>query len=65
MCEDGQFAFKEILLFTAAIIAVYDIQPIGGGEWEFPKYKKTAGTKYPTSSTRVWIRSRPTAAKSS
>lgn len=62
MCEGGQFAFKEILLFTAAIIAVYDIYPIAGREWRVPRQKSTAGTKHPTTETRVWIKSRPTAA---
>lgn len=59
MCKGRQFAVREILLFSAAIIAVYDIEPIGGGEWKLPKQKKTAGTKHPASSTRVWIKSRP------
>lgn len=65
MCKGRQFAVREILLFTAAILAVYDIQPVGGGPWVFPKVRKTTGAKQPSSKTRVWIKTRANAAKSS
>lgn len=65
MCKGRQYAVREILLFAAAIIAVYDIQPVGGGEWKMPKLRKTAGTKQPAEETRVWIKTRPLIRKSS
>ncbi|KUI64608.1 25-hydroxycholesterol 7-alpha-hydroxylase [Cytospora mali] len=58
MCKGRQFAAKEILVFTASIIMMYDMQPAGGGPWKLPEQAKAAGTKRPTSSTRVWIKSR-------
>lgn len=59
MCDGTRFASREVLLFSAAILAVYDIEPINGGEWKLPKQKRTAGTRHPAWSTRVWIKSRP------
>ncbi|KAK7740488.1 hypothetical protein SLS53_005331 [Cytospora paraplurivora] len=53
-----EYAVKEILIFSATIIAMYDMQPVGGGTWKLPKQAKGAATKLPTSSTRVWIKSR-------
>lgn len=53
-----EYAVKEILLFSATIIAMYDMQPVGGGPWKLPKQAKGAATKLPISSTRVWIKSR-------
>ncbi|KAJ4424674.1 hypothetical protein N0V82_000602 [Gnomoniopsis sp. IMI 355080] len=53
------FAIREIVLFSSAIISMYDIQPIGGGPWKFPRRTTTVGAKRPLTPTRVWIRSRP------
>lgn len=58
MCKGRQFALKEILTFTAAILAIYDMEPAGGGPWKLPKQSNGAGTKRPASSTRVWVKSR-------
>lgn len=58
MCKGRQFAIKEILVFTAAILSTYDIEPVGGGPWKLPKQSTGAGTKRPASSTRVWIKAR-------
>lgn len=63
MCKGRQYAVREILLFSAAIIAVYDIQPVGGGEWKMPKSRRTTGTKQPVQETRVWIKTRPSTRK--
>lgn len=60
------FAIREVVLFTAAIIAMYDIQPMHGGPWKLPKRITTTGAKHPVPySTRVWIKSRPTPSASS
>lgn len=53
------------MLFTAAIVSLYDISPVGNGPWKLPKRENTFGVKRPTSSTKVWIKSRPSAAKPS
>lgn len=58
--QGKDLAVREIVLFTAAIIAMYDIQPAHGGPWKLPKQTTTAGTKHPSTSTRVWIKSRST-----
>ncbi|KAJ4391268.1 hypothetical protein N0V93_004885 [Gnomoniopsis smithogilvyi] len=52
------FAIREIVLFSAAIISMYDIQPIGAGPWKLPKQTTTVGAKRPLTPTRVWIKSR-------
>ncbi|CAN8097116.1 unnamed protein product [Discula destructiva] len=57
------FAIREILLFSAAIIAMYDIEPAHGGTWKMPKQTTTAGAKHPLTPTRVWIKSRPMPSK--
>lgn len=53
------------MLFTAAIVSLYDIQPVGNGTWKLPKRENTFGVKRPTSSTKVWIKSRPSSTTSS
>ncbi|KAJ0109701.1 hypothetical protein J7T55_014263 [Diaporthe amygdali] len=60
MCKGRQFAIKEILVFSAAILSIYDMEPVGGGPWKLPKQGNGVGTKRPTSSTRVWIKARAT-----
>lgn len=58
--QGREFAIREIVLFSAAIIAMYDIQPVGGAPWKLPKQTTTVGAKCPLTSTRVWVKSRPT-----
>lgn len=53
------------MLFTAAIISLYDIQPVGNAKWKLPKRENTFGVKRPTTSTRVWIKARPSSAETS
>lgn len=61
----GDLVIKEVMLFTAAIISLYDIQPVGNGKWKLPKRDNAFGVKRPTTSTKVWIKSRPPSAKTS
>lgn len=58
MCKGRFFAFKECMLFAAAIIAMWDIEPVGGGEWKMPKHRKSTGVYGAGSDTRVWLRRR-------
>ncbi|KAM0721569.1 hypothetical protein Q7P37_002494 [Cladosporium fusiforme] len=58
MCKGRAFAFKEIMLFTAAIISMWEIDPVDGGEWKMPKHRKATGTYSTDDATRVWIKQR-------
>jgi hypothetical protein len=58
MCKGRAFAFKEIMLFSAAIISMWEIDPVNGGEWKFPKQRKATAVYGTDSSTRVWIKQR-------
>ncbi|KAI9741846.1 MAG: hypothetical protein M1834_000234 [Cirrosporium novae-zelandiae] len=55
----GAIFETEILAFTASILRMWDIVPIGGGPWEpwmFPGKKRTASGFVPSGDFRVWIR---------
>ncbi len=58
MCKGRAFAAREVLIFTAAITAFYDIEPAGGGRWEMPVRGRAAGTKRAVGGLKVWIRPR-------
>jgi len=58
MCKGRAFAFKECMMFTAAIIAMWDIEPAGGGEWKMPRHKKATGVYTTCDDTRVWVKPR-------
>ena len=56
MCKGRHFAQKEILMFAAAIITLWDIEPAGGGPWKMPRHRGGVGTYWTDEKTRVWIR---------
>ena len=58
MCKGRSFAFKECMVFAAAIIAVWDIEPAGGGEWKIPGHRTATGVFGINSNLRVWIKRR-------
>lgn len=58
MCKGRAFAFKECMMFAAAIIAFWDVEPIHGGDWKMPKHRKATGVYGTNDSTRVWIKRR-------
>ena len=58
MCKGRAFAAKEILLFTAAVITFWDIEPAGGGPWKMPRPYKATGANGAKDDVRVWIRRR-------
>lgn len=58
MCKGRAFAMRELLMYSALIITMYDIRPPDGKEWVVPKTVKQAATKHPASKTRVWIKRR-------
>lgn len=55
MCKGRSFAFRECMMFTAAIVAIWDIVPAGGGEWKMPRHRKTPGVYGTSDDTRVWV----------
>ena len=55
MCKGRAFAFKECMMLVAAVIALWDIEPTGGGAWEMPRHKKATGVYTTNDDTRVWI----------
>jgi hypothetical protein len=59
MCKGRAYAFRELMLYSAVIISMYEIQPAGGkGEWPTFKTVKQAATKHPAGKCRVWIKRR-------
>lgn len=58
MCKGRAFAFKEIMIFAAAIISMWEIDPVNGGEWKMPKHRKATAVYATSDSTRVWIKQR-------
>ena len=58
MCKGRAFAFKEIMMFVAAIITLWEMDPVGGGKWKMPAHKKATGVYATSDSTRVWIKKR-------
>ena len=58
MCKGRSFAFKEIMVFTAGIISLWDMEAAGGGEWKMPRHKKATGVYGTNDTTRVWLKRR-------
>lgn len=59
MCKGRVFALKESLLFTAAIISMWEIEPAGEDKkWKIPKHRKATGVYGTDEVTRVWIKRR-------
>ncbi|KAF2719864.1 putative P450 monooxygenase [Polychaeton citri CBS 116435] len=58
MCKGRAFALKEVLMFVAAIVAVWDIDPVGGGKWEMPQHRKATGVYGTDDNIKVWVRRR-------
>lgn len=58
MCKGKEFAMREVLLYTAVILSLYEIGPAGGIHWEVPQTTKPATTKHPRTPIRVWIKRR-------
>ena len=58
MCKGRAFALRELLMYTAVLITMYDMTPPEGKTWDIPKTVKQAATKHPTKKTKVWIKLR-------
>ncbi|KAF7188476.1 Cytochrome P450 7A1 [Pseudocercospora fuligena] len=55
MCKGRHFAVKEVMIFTAAIISMWDMEAAGGGEWKMPASRKTTATHGTDDECRVWV----------
>ncbi|KAI5249955.1 cytochrome P450 [Aureobasidium subglaciale] len=55
MCKGRAFAQKEALVFAAAFISMWDMEPAGGGPWKLPRYKPATGVYSTNDDIRVWI----------
>lgn len=58
MCKGRAFAYKECMMFTAAIIALWEIEPANEGRWKMPSHRKATGVYGTGDDTRVWIKRR-------
>jgi hypothetical protein len=58
MCKGRQLALQEVMLFTAAIVALWDISPAKGAPWEMPKKRRATGVYSPATDSRVWVKPR-------
>ncbi len=58
MCKGRTFALKECMIFTAAIVALWDIEPAQGGEWKMPRHRKASGVYNTGDDTKVWLKRR-------
>lgn len=58
MCKGRAFAFKECMVFAAAILTLWDIEPAGGEPWKIPRYRTATGVFGAKDDVRVWIRRR-------
>ncbi|OJJ44166.1 hypothetical protein ASPZODRAFT_161257 [Penicilliopsis zonata CBS 506.65] len=53
-----QFSERELLAFVAAILLMWDIEPVGGKKWAIPGHKVATGAFLPSREIRVRIKSR-------
>ncbi|VUC25459.1 unnamed protein product [Clonostachys rosea] len=59
LSEGGPFAVRELLMFTSAIISMYDFYPVGEeGPWKAIRTVNQGPTKMPASKCKVWVRRR-------
>ena len=61
MCKGRSFAVKEVMAFSAAIVALWDVEPAGGGKWTIPRHRKATGVYGTPDDTRVWVKRRKVA----
>ena len=58
MCKGRAFAFKECMLMAAAVLAVWEVEPRGGGEWKIPAHRQATSVFGARADVRVWLRRR-------
>ncbi|KAK3053931.1 hypothetical protein LTR09_005211 [Extremus antarcticus] len=58
ICPGRDLAYKEVISFAAAAIALWNIEPAGGGEWKMPRHRRATGVYGSSDEVRVWIKRR-------
>lgn len=58
MCKGRNFAVRELMMFTAVILTMYDIRAPEGKTMDVPGTVKQAASKVPNKKTPVWVRRR-------
>lgn len=58
MCKGRNYASKEMMIFAAVILSMWDIEPAGGQAWKIPGHERAPGTLRPKSDVKVWIKRR-------
>ncbi|EAW08003.1 cytochrome P450 [Aspergillus clavatus NRRL 1] len=57
-CKGRAFAERKILLFSAAIISMWDIEPVEGSEFKIPRHRRSTGQFAPKNDIRVRMSTR-------
>lgn len=58
MCKGKNFAVRELIMFTAVILTMWDIRAPEGEELKVPGTVKQAASKVPDQKTMVWVKRR-------
>lgn len=58
MCKGRMYAEREIMATIAALLAVWDFEPVGTKDWKLPVSKKATGVHMPSADIRVIVKKR-------
>ena len=58
VCKGRRFVEREIMAFTAAILSMWDIEPVGDEGWKIPGNAPSPGSYHPSKDVRVRLRLR-------
>lgn len=58
MCKGRTLAFREMMLYPAILISMYDILPPNNKPWGMPDTTLRAGTRNPSKPIHAWIKRR-------
>ncbi|RDA87568.1 hypothetical protein CP532_3974 [Ophiocordyceps camponoti-leonardi (nom. inval.)] len=54
MCKGRAFALRELMLYAAVIVSLYDMRPPDGEEWPSPETYKLVATRHSKTPIRLW-----------
>ncbi|RDA93062.1 hypothetical protein CP533_0681 [Ophiocordyceps camponoti-saundersi (nom. inval.)] len=55
MCKGRAFALRELMLYAAVIVSLYDMRPPDGEEWPAPETYKLVATRHSKTPIRLWV----------
>ena len=58
MCKGRAFAVREMMVYPAVILSLFDIVAPEGKGWVLPKTEMHAGTRHPLKPLTVWLQRR-------